>query len=230
MLSRSARAAPCRRGPSGPCQGRLPSPCASPAAPARSLEELETLGRKTELQRDNVECKYQLNMHYHMPAPSRSVRRQHEPVKKTQEQRAGGSEERASSLPAWHPQPTPEPLLTEARSCGSAPALLPSEGSPLPAHCPAEAAADGVGTETSPLGPKQRRGAAALLRPPKPRAPLAQAEDPPHRAGSCSLPGEGTPSSGKGMKQLPHRQHAGGCGSEGRGPRSLPGSGSEAPV
>jgi len=47
--------------------------------PAVSLEESECLGRKAELQRDNVECKYQLNMHYHMPAPSRSVSRQREP-------------------------------------------------------------------------------------------------------------------------------------------------------
>lgn len=42
---------------------------------------MRAFGKKTELQRDIVECKYQLNMHCHMPAPSRSVRRQGEPVR-----------------------------------------------------------------------------------------------------------------------------------------------------
>lgn len=85
----------------------------SPASPAGSREELEHLGRKTELQRDTVECKYQLNMHYHMPAPSRSVRRQRQPGRRC---RSKELEAQQSELlpcqpgtPAWRPSPRQGP-------------------------------------------------------------------------------------------------------------------------
>lgn len=131
-----------RVGSTAPAQPLRPPPRApafprtAPAAPAGSPEERERLGRKTELQRDNVECKYQLNMHYHMPAPSRSVRRQHEPVRRCRSKELEA--QKSTLLPR---QPVPEPSLSEISSWGSAPALLPDEGSPLPAHRPAEAAA-----------------------------------------------------------------------------------------
>lgn len=80
-----------------PAQPRAPPPRG--ASPAASLEESECLGREAVLQRDNVECKYQLNMHYHMPAPLRSVSRQHEPG------RCGSEELEAqrSALPPCQP-------------------------------------------------------------------------------------------------------------------------------
>lgn len=62
----------------GPAKGtRLP--LRPPSGTSREPAGMRAFGKKTELQRDNVECKYQLNMHCHMPAPSRSVRRQGEP-------------------------------------------------------------------------------------------------------------------------------------------------------
>lgn len=108
------KAAPAEQEPAGSTSPARPlnpakGACLSPASPAGSREELEHLGRKTELQRDTVECKYQLNMHYHMPAPSRSVRRQRQPGRRcrSKELEAQQSELLPASLA---PQPgTPAP-------------------------------------------------------------------------------------------------------------------------
>lgn len=116
-----------------PAQPRAPPPRS--ASPAASLEESECLGREAVLQRDNVECKYQLNMHYHMPAPLRSVSRQHEPGR-------CGSEELEAQRSALPPPASPAPsALAGAVVCvneqpWTAPSLLPGEHSLLPTqHC-----------------------------------------------------------------------------------------------
>lgn len=88
-------------------------------ASASSLEVFKCLGRKTELHRDNVECKYQLNMHCHMPAPSRSVRRQCEPVGRCRSKELEAHKKALLPCQAGTPQPTPDPAPTDTSSCGS---------------------------------------------------------------------------------------------------------------
>jgi len=143
-------------------------PRASPAAPAGSLEGSERLGRKTELQRDSVECKYQLNMHYHMPTPSRSVGRQHEPVGRRRSQELEARKSRL--LPCQPGTPSPHPSQGSWKS---------GAGAPRPLSCPPPCHSPGAGTEASPQGGRQRRGAAASPQPPRatgrgPAAPPAR--------------------------------------------------------
>lgn len=93
-----------------------------------------------------------------------------------------------SALPAWHPQPVPEPSLVEISSSRPAPVFLPKEGSPCQ---PAAKAAAPVPAWKPLHGVRSRRGAAASLHPPK-----AKTEELPR-------PGEGTPASETGTKQFP---------------------------
>lgn len=123
----------------------------------------------------------------------------------------------------------------EISSCGSIPTLLPDKGSPLPAHHPAEAAAMVPGQKSLPWGGSRREGRwEHCCTHPKPRALLAQAEDLMCRAGTCSIPGEETPSSGKEMKKLTtanvQEVATATPPSKGCEPRTPPGSDSDAPA
>lgn len=132
-----------------------------------------------------------------------------------QEQRAGGSEECASSLTARHPQPVPEPSLMEISSCGSIPTLVPDEGSPLPAHHPTEAAATVQGQKPLPRGGKQKRGTAgALLNPPKAMGAVSPGRGPAVQSGDLQHPQRGNPFQREGDEAVAHRQRARGCDSD----------------